>query len=80
LQTVRERYGEFENLTDLYLAILFPKAIEAEESCYALYAKPEKAYMQNAGLDENKDGRVTINDIDRRMKRMFPTAYIAEKP
>jgi len=77
LQTARERYGNYDSLTDLYLAILYPKA-RKQEYCYTLYAKPTRAYTQNRGLDENKDGRVTISDIDRRMKRLYPTAYMAE--
>ncbi len=78
LQTVRERYGEFDSLTDLYLAVLFPKALD-QDYCYTLYAKPSVTYTQNSGLDENKDGRVTVSDIDRRMKRIFPEAYFTEK-
>mgnify|MGYP006268721879 CR=1 FL=1 len=78
LQTVRERYGEYNSLTDLYLAILYPKAL-GQDFCYTLYAHPTKAYRQNSGLDENKDRHVTVSDIDRRMKRLFPTAYMAAK-
>ena len=78
LQTVRDRYGEFQSLTDLYLGILYPKAL-GQDYCYTLYAKPSQAFEQNAGLDENKDGRVTVSDIDRRMQRLYPTAYIAGK-
>lgn len=78
LQNVRERYGDFQSLTDLYLAILYPKAIN-QDYCYTLYAKPSQSYHQNSGLDENKDGRVTISDIDRRMQRLYPTAYISQK-
>lgn len=77
LQKARERYGDYDSLTDLYLAVLYPKA-RKQEYCYTLYANPTKAYTQNRGLDENKDGRVTISDIDRRMKRLYPTAYMAE--
>jgi len=74
LQQVRQRYGEYESLTDLYLGILYPKA-RKQDDCFTLYAKPAKAYRQNKILDENADGRVTVSDIDRRMQRMFPTAY-----
>ena len=77
LNTVRDRYGDFHSLTDLYLAILYPKAI-SEDYCFTLYANPSKAFKQNVGLDENKDGRVTVSDIDKRMQRIFPTAYMAE--
>ena len=78
LQQVRERYGEYDSLTDLYLAILYPKA-RKQDYCYTLYAKPSKSYQQNSGLDEDKDGRVTISDIDKHMKRLYPTAYMIVK-
>lgn len=74
LQTVRERYGEYKSLPDLYLGVLYPKARNQDE-CFTLYGKPSEAYRQNAGLDENHDGRVTISDIDHRMLRLYPTAY-----
>lgn len=77
LQQARERYGEYHSLADLYLAILFPKA-RGEEACYVMYELPSVTYRQNAGLDENQDGRVTPSDIDRRMKRLYPTAWHAE--
>lgn len=78
LQTVRERYGEYNSLTDLYLGIFYPKAIN-QDMCYALFAKGTRSYNQNRGLDENKDGVITNSDIDRRLKRMFPTAYMMTK-
>ena len=78
LQTVRERYGDFDSLTDLYLAVLYPKAL-GQDYCYTLYDSPTQAYKQNSGLDEDKDGRVTVSDIDKRMKRIFPPAYMATK-
>jgi len=78
LNTVRERYGEFNSLTDLYLGILYPRAI-GQDYCYTLFAHPSKKYRQNSGLDENKDHAVTVSDIDLRMKRIFPTAYLATK-
>lgn len=78
LEGVRGKYGDFKSLTQLYLAILYPKALTGDY-CYTLYAKPSQAYKQNAGLDEDKDGRVTVSDVDRRMQRVFPSAYIAGK-
>lgn len=78
LQKVRERYGEYDTLTDLYLAILYPKA-RKQDICYTLYAKPTQSYKQNSGLDEDRDGRVTVSDIDRRMARLYPYAYDQRK-
>lgn len=78
MQNVRERYGEYQSLTDFYLAILYPKA-RGQDYCYTLYASPGQSYRQNSGLDEDKDGRVTVSDIDKHMKRLYPTAYMAQK-
>ncbi|HMS50722.1 MAG TPA: hypothetical protein PKD56_00220, partial [Chitinophagales bacterium] len=71
--------GNFKSLTQLYLGILYPKALEEDNSCLTLFAKPAEAYRMNSGLDEDKDGVITVKDIDRRMKRIFPTAYMTEK-
>jgi hypothetical protein len=73
---VRSSYGDFGSLTDLYLAILYPKALE-EDYCFTLYSKPSIHYANNRGLDEDKDGRVTVSDIDKRMMRIYPTAFTA---
>ena len=78
MQNVRERYGEYQSLADFYLAILYPKA-RGQDFCYTLYANPSQSYKQNSGLDEDKDGRVTVSDIDKHMKRLYPTAYMAQK-
>jgi soluble lytic murein transglycosylase-like protein len=77
LALVRERYGDFQSLTDLYLGILYPKA-RGTDMCYTLYARPSQSYKQNSGLDENKDGRVTVSDVDRHLKRKYPKAYMVE--
>jgi len=78
LDKVRQRYGEYQSLTDLYLAILYPKARGAD-ACYTLFASPARSYRQNSGLDEDKDKRITISDIDRHLKRKFPEAYLISK-
>lgn len=79
LAMVRRRHGDFRSLTDLYLAILYPKAI-GQDACYTLFGSPSKRYRQNAGLDENQDGFITVSDIDRRLLRIFPTAYDLPTP
>ena len=78
LNFMRERYQDFESLTQLYLAILYPKAIP-EGFCYTMYAKPSVAYNMNAGLDKDNDGRVTVQDVDTHLKRIYPTAYMIQK-
>ncbi|QQS29739.1 MAG: transglycosylase SLT domain-containing protein [Sphingobacteriales bacterium] len=78
LSAKQAKYGSFETLTDLYIAILYPKAL-AEDFCYSLYAKPSISYEMNSGLDQNNDGNVTIQDIDKYLKRKYPSAYIISK-
>ena len=81
LQKRRDKYGEFDILTDLYLAILYPEALE-QDYCFTLYDKWTKptTYKLNSGLDKNKNGRVTVQDIDRHLKNIYPTAYLTPKP
>lgn len=49
--------GKVKNLGDLYMTILWPKAVGKPDD-YALFTAGI-AYRQNAGLDKNKDHRVT---------------------
>ena len=74
LQRIKESHGPYNSLVDVYLGILYPKALN-QDPCYTLFSKPSRAYTQNSGLDENRDGRISVSDIDRRMSRLFPTAY-----
>jgi hypothetical protein len=52
--------GRLDNLGDLYMAILWPKAVGKHDS-YVLFdrSKTPTAFRQNSGLDVNKDGQVT---------------------
>ena len=66
--------GTFKSLTHLYMSVLWPRGVN-KPMTYVLYRKPSKSYKQNSGLDVNKDGKVTVWDIDQRMKKKFKTAY-----
>ena len=46
------------SLEDLYMAILWPVAV-GKSNDYVLFSSPSKAYEQNKGLDQNKDGNIT---------------------
>jgi hypothetical protein len=52
--------GRLRNLGDIYMAILWPKGVGQPDS-YVLWerGKQPTTFRQNAGLDVNKDGRVT---------------------
>lgn len=49
--------GRLNNLGDVYMAILWPKGVGQSDS-YVLFDRGV-AYRQNAGLDKDKDGKVT---------------------
>lgn len=52
--------GRLNNLGDIYMAILWPKGVGKPDS-YVLWERGASptTFRQNAGLDSNKDGRVT---------------------
>ena len=72
LNYYKERDGAFQSLGDLYVAVLLPGVRKSPKK--VLYSKPSKRYKQNDSLDENKDGRVDVVDIDMRMARLYPSA------
>lgn len=58
-----ERYfepfkGRLRTLSDTYMAILWPKGVGMRED-EVLFDESTKAYLQNRGLDINKDGGIT---------------------
>jgi hypothetical protein len=50
--------GKMSMLSDVYMTILFPKAVGKPEA-FVLFKSPSTAFEQNKGLDANKDGQVT---------------------
>lgn len=50
--------NKLQTIEDHYMAILWPAAIGKAES-FVLFSKPSAAYRENAGLDTDKDGKVT---------------------
>lgn len=55
--------GKLNNLSDLYMAILYPIAVGKPEN-YVLFNRDTQpiAYRQNAGLDFDKSGQVTKHE------------------
>ena len=72
-----ERYfapskGKLRSLEDVYMAILWPRAVGKPQE-YVLFDKNDpqhpKRYIQNAGLDFNRDGLVTKAEAAARVRR-----------
>ncbi|MEM6764964.1 MAG: transglycosylase SLT domain-containing protein [Bacteroidota bacterium] len=78
LSMIQEKYGKIETLTDCYLAVIHPEAM-GQDYCYALSSKWEKGFSLLRQMDDNQDGIVSISDVDRQMRRMYPTAYLTDK-
>lgn len=60
--------GKLKSLSDVYMAILWPKAVGKADD-FALFTGGV-AYRQNAGLDLNKDGKVTKAECSAKLYAM----------
>jgi len=67
-----ERYlrpykDKIHTITDMYMAVLFPAAIGGQpgDVLFERGGKNGYAYPQNAGLDRNGDGRITVEEASR---------------
>ncbi len=61
------RKGQMKTLSDVYMAILWPKAVGKAEA-YGLFVTPSTAYVQNKGLDVNSDGVVTKGEAASKVQ------------
>jgi hypothetical protein len=65
--------GKLKTLADLYMAILWPAGIGKPDG-YVLFDQDDQThparYRQNAGLDADKDGKVTKAEAARRVVAM----------
>ena len=66
--------GKIQSLEDLYMAILWPKAI-GKSNDSILFKQGSKEYQQNAGLDISKKGFITKSDaaskVSSRKRLLF---------
>lgn len=69
--------GKLHNLGDVYMAILWPKAVGKPDN-YVLFDRGA-AYRQNAGLDKDKDGDVergeTLTKIQDKLAKGLQAKY-----
>lgn len=56
-QKIKER-GPITSLDDCYMAILWPAAV-GKPAEHGIFVNPNSTYKVNAGLDKNRDGKVT---------------------
>lgn len=65
--------GKLKDLSDVYMRILYPVAV-GKPSDYVLFDQANtksKAYVQNKGLDINKDGKITKAEATAKVYQKF---------
>lgn len=62
--------GKLNTLEDVYMAILYPAAIGAG-SDHVLFSSGTRAYSQNAGLDLNHDGSITVGEAASHVRAKY---------
>jgi hypothetical protein len=66
------RTGKLRTLEDVYMAILWPAGV-GKPNTYVLFNRADpkypKRYIQNAGLDFNKDGLITKEEASSKVRK-----------
>lgn len=70
--------GKMKTLSDVYMAVLWPKAVGKPED-YVLWTKATMptTYRQNAGLDANKDGLIKKNEAAAKIVAKLEAGRLA---
>ena len=63
--------GRLKSLSDVYMAVLWPKAI-GKNSDQSLWSQGTIEYTQNNGLDLNKNGVVTVGEATTLVRKYLP--------
>ena len=67
--------GRLHTLEDVYMAILYPAAI-GKGASHVLFSRGTRAYQQNAGLDSNDDGAVTVGEAAARVRDRYEKGLV----
>ncbi len=68
------RIDRIKDYDDLYLLVFYPAYVgKPNETEF-----PSYIYRQNAGVDDNKDGRITVADFKAFIRRKIPKGYVTE--
>lgn len=65
--------GRIRSLADMYMAILMPRYIGAAGD--AVIFSDGTAYRQNAGLDANTDGKITVDEAVDRVRQKLARGW-----
>lgn len=71
---LRPYKSKMKSIDDVYMAILWPKAVGKPDD-YVLFdstnTKQYKAFIQNKGLDINKDGKIIKAEVCKKIRKML---------
>lgn len=59
--------NRLKSVSDMYAAIIAPSAVGKPDAT-VLYFSPQQAYVQNAGLDVNRDGQITKGEAASKVQ------------
>lgn len=65
--------GKLKSIGDVYLAIFAPAGI-GKASGFALYFSPTKKYTQNAALDADGDGKISVREATAPVRAIYDAA------
>jgi Transglycosylase SLT domain len=71
--------GKLKNVEDTYMAVLWPAGI-GKGSAHVIFRKGDGRYEQNAGLDTNGDGEVTVGEAAGMVSGILIAAEEKAKP
>ncbi|OJW76302.1 transglycosylase SLT domain-containing protein [Spirosoma sp. 48-14] len=73
--------GRYKSPYDVYLAVFYPAAMGKADS-YVIGVKGSQTYNLNAGMDMDRDGKITVSDVKAWFRADLPadaTAYLASE-
>lgn len=77
----KPKTGKLQTLEDTYMTILWPAAV-GKSNDYVLFDKNDvehpKRYIQNSGLDFNKDGLITKSEATAKVRQKLENGFLPE--
>lgn len=68
------KVSKIKDYDDLYLLVFYPAAIGKGDA----WVFPSNVYRQNAGMDINKDGQLSIADFKAFIRNKIPAEYLKD--
>lgn len=70
--------GKLKTVADVYMAILWPKAVGQPDDFVLFHKEQGKVYDQNKGLDVDRDGKITKQEAAEKVQKKLEKGSKAE--